>query len=91
MSLALLWNASSQTEVVKLLGEIRQRMDAQRLGLAEAYALIHNVPTAKAGRLNWEVIEQFMASREGRRATTLRDMGTRMDRTLQVLQRKPSP
>jgi hypothetical protein len=31
-----------------------------------------------------------MASPEGRRATTLRDLRTRMDRTLQVLQRKPS-
>ena len=92
ISLDLPWNASSQTEVVKLLGEIRQRMDAQGLGLAEAYALIRNAPTAESGRLDWVVvIEQFLASREGRRATTLRDLRTRMDRTLQVLQSKPSP
>ncbi len=92
VSLDLPWNASSQTEVVKLLGEIRQRMDAQGLGLAEAYALIRNAPTAQSGRLDWVVvIEQFMASRGGRRKTTLRDLRTRMDRTLHVLQSKPSP
>ncbi len=80
VSLDLPWNASSQTEVVRALGEIRQRMDAQGLGLAEAYALIRNAPTAETGRLDWAVVvEQFMASREGRRATTLRDLRTRMD------------
>lgn len=42
--------------------------------------------------LDWDVVvEQYMASREGRRATTLRDLRTRMDRTLQVLHGKPSP
>lgn len=92
VSLDLPWNASSQTELVKVLGEIRQRMDAQGMGLAEAYALIRNAPAAESGRLDWTVVvEQFMASREGRRATTLRDLRTRMDRCLQTLQGKPSP
>lgn len=92
VSLDLPWDASSQAEVVTVLGEIRQRMDAQGLGLADAYALIRNAPTAESGRLNWaEVIKQFMASREGRRVTTMRDLQTRMDRTLQTLQSKPTP
>ena len=92
VSLEAPWNASAQTEVVKVLGEIRQRMEGQGLGLAEAYALIRHAPTAEGGRLDWEVVvEQFMASREGRRATTLRDLGTRMDRSLEVLRSKPSP
>jgi len=92
VSLDLPWDASSQTEVVSALGEVRQRMDAQGLGLADAYALIRNAPTAESGCLNWaELVEQFMASREGRRATTLRDLRTRMNRTLEVLQSKPSP
>ncbi|MEB3361450.1 MAG: site-specific integrase [Synechococcaceae cyanobacterium] len=92
VSLDLPWDASSQTEVVTVLGEIRQRMDAQGLGLAEAYRLIRQAPTAESGRLNWvEVVEQFMASREGRRPTTLRDLRTRMNRTLQVLQTSPRP
>lgn len=92
VSLDLAWDASCQAEVVTLLGEIRQRMEGQGLGLKEAYALLSNAPTAESGRLNWEeVIKQFMASREGRRATTLRDLRTRMDRCLQTLQTKPSP
>lgn len=92
VSLELPWNASSQSEVLKLLGEIRGRMDGQGLGLAEAYGLIRNAPTAETGRMDWQaVVEQFMASREGRRATTLRDLRTRMKRTLEVLQSKPRP
>ncbi len=92
VSLDLPWNASSQTEVVTVLGEVRQRMEGQGLGLKEAYKLICKAPTADSGRLNWaEVVDLFMASREGRRATTLRDLRTRMDRCLQTLQAKPSP
>jgi integrase len=92
VSLDLPWDASCQTETVTLLDEIRQRMEGQGLGLKEAYALLSNAPTAESGRINWvAVIEQFMASREGRRATTLRDLRTRMDRCLQTLQTKPSP
>ena len=92
VSLDLIWDASSQTDVVNLLGEIRPRMEVQWLGLAEAYALIRNAPTVESGRLDWaQVVAQFMASREGRRATTLRDLRTRMDRTLKVLRSKPCP
>lgn len=92
VSLALPWDATSQTEMVTLLGEIRQRMEGQGLGLKEAYALVSNAPTAEGGRINWVVVvDQFMASREGRRATTLRDLRTRMNRCLKTLKTKPSP
>ena len=92
VSLDAPWNASAQSEVVKVLREIRRRMEGQGLGLAEAYALIRHAPTEERGRLDWEkVVELFMASREGRRPTTLRDLSTRMDRTLEVLRAKPSP
>lgn len=92
VSLDLPWDASCQTGVVNAVGEIRQRMDAHGLGLAEAHGLIHSAPTAETGRLDWVVVVQkFMLSREGRRETTLRDMRTRMARTLEVLQATPRP
>lgn len=92
VSLDITWDASCQSAVMQTLGDIRQRMEAQGLGLKEAYALIHCAPTAESGRLDWAVVvERFMASREGRRATTLRDLRTRMNRTLQVLQATPRP
>ncbi|MCS5692622.1 site-specific integrase [Cyanobium sp. FGCU-6] len=92
VSLDLPWDAYCQTETLTLLDEIRQRMEGQGLGLAEAYGLIRNAPKAESGRLDWAVVvEEFMASREGRRTTTLRDLRTRMDRCLQTLQAKPSP
>ena len=69
VSLDLPWDASCQTGVVNAVGEIRQRMDAHGLGLAEAYGLIHSAPTAETGRLDWEaVVQKFLLSREGRRA-----------------------
>jgi integrase len=92
VSLNLPWDASCQSDVIQTLSEIRQRMDAQGLGLKEAYALIYSAPTADSGRLDWAaVVEMFMASREGRRKTTLRDLRTRMNRTLQVLHATPRP
>ena len=47
MSLNLTSDASCQTGVVNAVGEIRQRMDAHGLGLAEAYGLICSAPTAE--------------------------------------------
>jgi integrase len=92
VSLDLPWDASCQTGVVNAVGEIRQRMDAHGLGLAEAYGLIHSAPTAETGQLDWVVVVQkFLLSREGRRETTLRDLRTRMARTLEVLQATPRP
>ena len=92
VSLDLPWDASCQTGVVNAVGEIRQRMDAHGLGLAEAYGLIHSAPTGETGRLDWEaVVKKFLLSREGRRETTLRDLRTRMARTLEVLQATPRP
>jgi integrase len=92
VSLELPWDSSCQTGVVNAVGEIRQRMDAHGLGLAEAYGLIHSAPTAETGRLDWDVVvKKFLLSREGRRETTLRDLRTRMARTLEVLQATPRP
>ncbi len=92
VSLDLPWDASCQTGVVNAVGEIRQRMDAHGLGLAEAYGLIHSAPAAETGRLDWVlVVQKFLLSREGRRETTLRDLRTRMARTLEVLQATPRP
>jgi hypothetical protein len=90
MSLDLPWDALCQSGVVNRVGEIRQRMDAHGLGLAEAYGLIHSAPTAETGRLDWEaVVQKVLLSGEGRRETTLRDLRRRMARTLEVFQATP--
>jgi integrase len=92
VSLELPWNAACQSDVLRALSEIRQRMDGQGLSLIDAYALIRSAPTAESGLLDWAVVvDMFMASREGRRATTLRDLRTRMNRALEVLQATPRP
>lgn len=92
VSLDLPWNPACQSDVLRTVSEIRQRMDGHGLSLIDAYALIRSAPTAESGLLNWAaVVEAFMASREGRRATTLRDLRTRMNRTLEVLQATPRP
>jgi integrase len=92
VSLDLPWDGSCHTGVMNAIGEIRQRMEAQGLSLGEAHALVHSAPTAATGRLDWDVVvEKFLASREGLRVTTLRDLRTRMGRTLKVLQASPRP
>ena len=72
MRLDLPWDASCQTGVVNAVGEIRQRVDAHGLGLAEAYGLIHSAPTEETGRLDSVVVQKFLRSRKGRRETTPR-------------------
>ncbi len=92
VSIDLPWDASCQIGVVNAIGETRQRMEAQGLSLGEAHALVHSSPTAAVGRLDWDVVvEKFIASRSELRATTLRDLRTRLTRTLQVLQAAPRP
>ncbi|MFY8148604.1 MAG: site-specific integrase [Prochlorococcaceae cyanobacterium] len=92
VSLDLPWDTSCQTGVVNATGEIRKRMEGQGLSLPEAYALIRSAPTSESGKLDWAlVVDQFLASREGRRTTTLRDLRTRLNRTLEVLDTAPRP
>ena len=51
-----------------------------------------SAPTEETGRLVWVVVvQQFLLCREGRRETTLRDLRTRMARTLEVLPATPRP
>ena len=50
------WNPEAISEVLGLLPEIRSRMDSQRLGLAEAYALLRGPDRSKADRLDWQLL-----------------------------------
>jgi len=50
------WNPEATSEVLGLLPEIRSRMQSQRLGLAEAYALLRGPNRSKADRLDWKLM-----------------------------------
>ncbi|QPN61995.1 hypothetical protein [Synechococcus sp. CBW1004] len=50
------WNPEAISEVLGLLPEIRSRMESQRLGLAEAYALLRGTDRSRAGRLDWQLL-----------------------------------
>jgi integrase len=50
------WNPEAISEVLGLLPEIRSRMESQRLGLAEAYALLRGPDRSRAERLDWHLL-----------------------------------
>lgn len=92
VSLDLPWNAACQTGVMNTVLEIRKRMEAQGLSLGEAHGLIRSTPVAQDGQLDWEAVSTlFLESRQGLRATTLRDLRTRVERTLETMRSSPRP
>jgi len=63
----LSWAPSSATKLTTLVGEIRDRMESLKLGLAESYRLLVDVPEgAVQGQLDWvEVANRYEQWRVG--------------------------
>ena len=50
------WRSTSQTKLLALVIELRQRMDDLGLSMAEAYKLMVVVPEAVPGQLDWDEV-----------------------------------
>ena len=91
------WNPEATSEVLGLLPEIRKRMDAQRLGLAEAYALLAAPTKGSTDRMDWAAavarFERFKTTETGevKAATFKRMYGPVMGHVLEAMATKPVP
>jgi len=94
--LPLEWKATNATAILKTVSQLRSLMEERNMSLQEA----HRVNTELLARPHqagdefggWpEVATRFLESREGRRSSTMRDLRTRVERTLLALQSKPRP
>ena len=85
------WRSSSQTKLLALVIELRQRMDDLGLSMAEAYELLVVVPEAVPGQLNWVEIstryEQFRLNNGCKQTTYDRDERYKITNALKLLDR----
>lgn len=94
--LPLEWKATNATAILQAVGRLRALVEERKLSLKEALRLnTELLPDPQQGGDEFggwpEVAERFLRSREGRRSSTMRDLRTRVERTLQALQSKPYP
>jgi integrase len=96
VTLPLEWKATSATAILTAVGQLRSLMAERNLSLQEALRL--NVELLGGPQqvgdefAGWaEVAARFLKTQEGRRSSTLRDLRTRVERTLEALQSRPCP
>ncbi|MGB5133834.1 MAG: hypothetical protein WBN89_01515 [Prochlorococcaceae cyanobacterium] len=92
------WDATGHTSVLNLIQAVRERMEAQGLGLKEAYDLIGaSTGLAAAGSVDWQGVveryQRFKVHETGQisQSTWDRNYRYRMERALECLSRRPAP
>lgn len=82
------WRASSQTKLLGLVADLRQRMDDLNIPMAEAYQLMAVTPEAVPGQLDWvEVAKRYEQQRvrESSQSTYDRNERFKVERALALL------
>ena len=91
----LIWTSENSGKMINLIEELADLMKERNVDLAKAYELIKGGKISKGIKkeINWEALtDEFIYDERGnRRATTKRDLMTRMYRTLQAVNAKPRP
>lgn len=95
--LPLEWKASNATAILTTVGQVRTLMEERNLSLQEALKL--NTELLGGGLqpggedfTGWEAVaDRFLSAQDGRRSSTLRDLTTRVRRTLEALRSRPCP
>lgn len=90
------WKATNATAILTTVGQLRTLMEERNLSLQEALKLntelLAGPQSTEEEFAGWpEVAVRFLKTQEGRRSSTLRDLTTRVERTLVALQGKPVP
>jgi len=94
--LHLEWKANNATAILSAVGQLRTLMDERNLSLQDANKLnteLLNGPQVDGGEFaGWaEVGERFLKTKAGLRSSTLADLTTRVERTLEALKSRPCP
>ena len=89
------WASDNSGKMINLIEELAGLMEERSVDLGKAYELINGGKISKGIKkeINWEALtDEFIYDERGnRRATTKRDLMTRMYRTLQAVNAKPKP
>jgi integrase len=95
--LPLEWKATNATAILATVGQLRTLMEERKLSLKEALNL--NTELLGGGPQQGEddfagwaaVKDRFLKAQDGRRSSTMRDLTTRVARTLEALRSRPCP
>ncbi len=94
--LHLEWKATSATAILSAVGQLRTLMDDRNLSLQDANKLnteLLSGPQVDGGEFaGWaQVGERFLKTQAGLRSSTLADLTTRVERTLEALKSRSCP
>ena len=83
------WRASSQTKLLSLVVELRQKMEDLGLSMADAHKLMVVTPEAVPGQLDWEEVarryEQYRISSGCKQTTYDRDERYKITKALELI------
>jgi integrase len=91
------WKATNATAILATVGQLRTLMEERNLSLQDALKLNTELlgGTPQQGGddfAGWaEVADRFLKAQQGCRSSTLRDLRTRVERTLAALRSRPCP
>jgi integrase len=95
--LPLEWKATNATAILTTVGQVRTLMEERNLSLQDAVKLnteaLSGGPQQGDGDFSgWEAVaDRFLKSLAGLRSSTLGDLRSRVDKTLQALRSRPCP
>ncbi len=96
-TLPIEWKSTNSVAILNAVTRVRELVESRNISLAEAVRLDTEalaVPEEHSGTADqgWPaVVEEYLATKEGRRSSTLADLKTRLNRALVCLESRPKP
>ena len=91
------WKATNSVQILNAVTRVRELVESRNISIAEAVRLDTEalaVPQEHNGTADqgWPaVVEEYLATKQGRRSSTLADLRTRLNRALACLESRPKP
>ena len=91
------WKATNSVQILNAVTRVRELVETRNVSVAEAVRLDTEalaVPEEHNGTADqgWPaVVEEYLATKEGRRSSTLADLRTRLNRVLVCMDNRPKP
>ena len=91
------WKATNSVQILNAVTRVRELVESRNISIAEAVRLDTEalaVPEEHNGTADqgWPaVVEEYLATKQGRRSSTLADLRTRLNRALVCMESRPKP
>ena len=95
--LAIEWKATNSVQILNAVTRVRKLAETKDMIIAEAVRLdtealaAHEEHNGTADQGWPSVVKEYLATKQGRRSSTLADLGTRLNRVLVCMDSRPNP